>query len=113
MLGKMRLTKNIADNSIYRIGSIAFSQWFNVIVIYALAYNAFFMEADYKNDEWESYGTFNMMWYFAVGTPLVMTIFISIFLPHIDITMKWMRKVYKRLKDRGYKMDSKHTKQFT
>ena len=112
-IGVRRLTKNVADNFIYRTITIATAQVINVIVIYGLAYNSFFVNDETLTDDWGSYGTYNMRWYLSVGTPLVMSIFISIFMPHIDIVLIWLHKTFLRCRDRGYGFNVRCTKMLT
>jgi len=85
------------------------AQWINVVLIYALAYNTFFLEAKNLDDDWATYGTFNMNWYLAIGTPLVMTTFISIFVPHIDMLGMASYKSCLRCRDRGCWFDKRNT----
>ena len=40
-IGKLRNTKNISDNYVYRMVSIFLSQYFNTAILYILAYHSF------------------------------------------------------------------------
>ena len=112
-IGRRRYTKNVADNHIYRTLTIAFSQIINVIVVYGLAYNSFIAASDDLSDDFGTYGKFNMRWYLAVGTPLVMTVTLSLFVPHIDMIFFWLYKAFIRCRDRRCSRNKRTTKQIS
>lgn len=109
-IGVRRYTKNVADNHIYRTLTIAIAQIINVIVVYGLAYNSFVAASDALPDDFGTYGKFNMRWYLAVGTPLVMTVTLSLFVPHIDMIFAWLYKAFIRCFDRGCSCNKRSTK---
>ena len=112
-IGVRRYTKNVADNHIYRTLTIAFSQIINVIVVYGLAYNSFVAASNDLPDDFGTYGKFNMRWYLAVGTPLVMTVTLSLFVPHIDLIFASLFKAFIRCRDRGCSCNKRSTKLLT
>lgn len=84
-----------------------------MLLVYGLAYNSFVATSSALPDDFGNFDNFNVRWYLAVGTPLVMTVTLQLFFPHIDLILLWLYKASFRCWDRSCTCRAVRTKQFT
>lgn len=75
---------------------------FNLIIVF---YN--FKNIPYAED-YLTFGTlkeFNQRWYLIIGSPLLLTIVIQIFSPHVRLLMIFVYKGFHRCFDRGFSLN--------
>jgi hypothetical protein len=74
-MGKLRNTKNITDNYIYRTLTICIFQYINNAIMFLFAYHTFSEEIDNEKLFQGQFQDFNQRWYLVIGVPIITAIF--------------------------------------
>lgn len=97
--------------------SVFLAQFFNTVVVFMLVFHSIFVTKSMLESSINGYifigpfAEFNNRWYLSVGSPLIFTVFIQIFTPHVGLVFSFIWRSIRRCLDRSCTFNTHKTKQ--
>lgn len=112
-MGRYRNTKNVSDNFTYRTVTIFIFQYINNALMFLFAYHNMFLPSDVQSNFVGPFEELNVRWYLAIGVPIVMAIFLQIFIPHFGLIVLSLKMFILRCWDRKCTLNARKTRKIT